>query len=115
GEPLPIRLDTVGASLIYSWAPEWQLRITADYSRGVMTFPRRGDAVVDSYRLNLETVYSLTNSLYLVGGYAFSQQEGSFRNINAGDISRNVIMLGIMFSTDVLTNAFFNPNRNILR
>lgn len=115
GQPLPIEVNTIGASLVYSWDPDWQVRMTPDYSRGVMTFPRRGDAVVDSYRFNLETIYNLTDSLYLVGGYGYSLQQGSFLNTDAEDISRNVILLGIMFTTDSFTNRFFNPNRNILR
>ena len=70
---------------------------------------------MDSYRFNLETIYNLTDSLYLVGGYGYSLQQGSFLNTDAEDISRNVILLGIMFTTDSFTNRFFNPNRNILR
>jgi hypothetical protein len=85
--------ETLGAALSLMPVSDVELRAVPDYSDST-----NGGRRTEVYRFLLEAGWQATPYLTVVGSYEFSAQHGSLVAAGAGQITRNLVMLGIVIA-----------------
>ena len=93
GESGTVETDTFEVTALYSPDRYWQFRAVPSY-----VISKRGRFDAEVFRTSFEVSYQLTNYLSFIGAYEFSNQDGSLVGPGGGDITRNVIMVGIVLT-----------------
>lgn len=85
--------ESLGATFAWSPRPAFQLRASSTYLSS-----EHDSLESDVTVVNLEAGYRLGDYLTLVGSYGSSDQRGSLITPGFGDITRNVVLIGLVIS-----------------
>jgi hypothetical protein len=85
--------ETLGATLGYSLGSSIEIRAAPSFLSSTL-----GGLQADVFIMNLEVGYRIARYLTLIGSYEFSTQHGSLTAPGGGEITRNVVLLGLVIA-----------------
>jgi len=104
-----VETDSFEATAFYAPDRYWQFRAVPSY---VISERRSFEAKV--FRASFEVSYQLTSYMALIGAYEFTNQDGRLDRPGGADITRNVIMVGIVLTAPSWPRYDVRPGRSIL-
>lgn len=92
--------ESLAATFVQSLGSSAELRAAPSYSSSTL-----GGLQADVFIMNLEAGYRITHYLTLIGSYEFSSQRGSLTAPAGGEITRNVVLFGLVVAAPRRTDA----------
>lgn len=94
GEPGKLELEALYATISRRFGTRLDVQLTPGYARVYRT-----DFSVDIYSLGLGAVYKVSEAVFLTATYDFNYQEVDVVPGGLSDVSRNVIQVGVRFTS----------------
>ena len=100
----PVDTEALSATLSYSLGSSIELRAAPAYLSS-----KHNGLRADVFTMDFEAGYRIARYLTLLGSYQFSSQHGSIDAPSFGDITRNVVLLGLVVAAPDRTGSESRP------